>query len=58
MSPGIRHGVSAIDEAADYSWGTNDGRWMVMPIVVASDGVVSERPRQVSSGRVATHRVR
>jgi hypothetical protein len=37
MSPGIPHGVDFIDPEAPYSWQTNDGRWMILPIIVSSD---------------------
>jgi hypothetical protein len=37
MSPGIPHGVAAIDPDADYEWKSNNGRWMILPIIVGSD---------------------
>jgi hypothetical protein len=37
MSPGIQHGVDFIDPEVPYEWRTNDGRWMILPIIVASD---------------------
>jgi hypothetical protein len=37
MSPGIPHGVDYIDPDLPYEWKTNDGRWMILPIIVSSD---------------------
>lgn len=37
MSPGIPHGVDYIDPDQPYEWRTNDGRWMILPIIVGSD---------------------
>jgi hypothetical protein len=37
MSPGIHHGVEAVDPDLPYEWRTNDGRWMVLPLIVGSD---------------------
>jgi hypothetical protein len=51
MSPGIRHGVDYIDPALPYEWRTNDGRWMILPIIVGSDYPNPEvkKPLQVAS---------
>ncbi len=50
LSPGIRHGVEEVDPDAAYEIDKNTGRWIVMPIIVASDYPNPEvvRPRQVS----------
>jgi hypothetical protein len=37
ISPDIHHGVHPIDEEEEYSWRTNDGRWMILPLFVVSD---------------------
>ncbi len=37
MSPGIHHGVLPVDSSEDYDWQKNEGRWMVMPIILYSD---------------------
>jgi len=37
ISPGIHHGVAEIDPEENYQWEINDGRWMILPIIVASD---------------------
>jgi hypothetical protein len=50
MSPGIRHGVDYIDPDAPYEWQANDGRWMILPIIVSSDypNPDSQKPIQVT----------
>jgi len=50
MSPGIRHGVEYIDSNLPYEWRTNDGRWMILPIIVSSDypSPESKKPVQVT----------
>lgn len=52
ISPGIRHGVEFIDPDLDYDWRTNDGRWMIIPLVVGSDypSVDARKPIQVGTG--------
>ena len=49
VSPGVRHGVSAIDSYADLSWDSSDGRWIIMPIILLSDHFAdtAERPKKV-----------
>lgn len=37
LSPGINHGVDIIDSEAELNWNNNDGRWMIMPIIINSD---------------------
>jgi hypothetical protein len=37
MSPGIPHGVAPVDPAQPYDWQSDNGRWMILPLVVASD---------------------
>jgi hypothetical protein len=51
MSPGIPHGVEHIDPNVPYEWKTNDGRWMILPIIVGSDYPNSEaaKPIQVTA---------
>jgi len=50
MSPGIPHGVDPIDPDLPYQWRTNDGRWMILPIIVGSDYANPEvkKPVQVA----------
>jgi hypothetical protein len=49
ISPGIRHGVAPIDPTEEYSWQTNDGRWIVLPLFLYSDYEFPEniKPKQV-----------
>lgn len=49
MSPGIHHGVDPIDPELPYEWRTNDGRWMVLPLIVSSDypNAPGTKPAQV-----------
>ena len=51
MSPGIPHGVETIDPDLPYEWRTNDGRWMIIPLIVGSDYPNPEvkKPMQVTS---------
>lgn len=51
MSPGIRHGVDPIDPEQPYEWRTNDGRWMVLPLIVSSDypNAPGTKPVQVAA---------
>ena len=37
MSPGIKHGVEAIDPEFEFDWLREDGRWIIMPIIIDSD---------------------
>lgn len=37
MSPGIQHGVEFVDPDLAYDWRSNDGRWMIVPLIVGSD---------------------
>jgi hypothetical protein len=36
-SPAIRHGVAAVDPGKDLNWGSADGRWTIIPIIIRSD---------------------
>jgi hypothetical protein len=51
MSPAIPHGVDYIDPDVPYEWRTNDGRWMILPIIVGSDYPNPEviKPMQVTA---------
>lgn len=53
MSPGIHHGVDYIDPDAPYSWETNDGRWMILPLIVGSDypNPAVTKPVEVATAR-------
>lgn len=50
LDPGIKHGVDPIDPKADYSWQTNDGRWLVLPLFLYSDYDHKDniKPKQVN----------
>ena len=37
LSPDIPHGVEPIDIESEYSWQTNDGRWVILPLFLYSD---------------------
>jgi hypothetical protein len=37
MSPGIKHGVEAIEPEFELDWSREDGRWIIMPIIIDSD---------------------
>ena len=37
LSPAIQHGVDDIDPDVPYEYGTNDGRWIILPVIVNSD---------------------
>jgi hypothetical protein len=37
LSPDVRHGVAAVDPEADLTWSVDDGRWMILPIILRSD---------------------
>lgn len=37
MSPGIRHGVAPINPNSELNWRDNNGRWIIMPIIINSD---------------------
>jgi hypothetical protein len=54
MSPGIHHGVDPIDPDLPYEWRTNDGRWMILPLIVGSDYPNPEVTKPVQVGATAT----
>jgi hypothetical protein len=37
VSPGVYHGVDYIDPTQEYEWRINQGRWIIMPIIINSD---------------------
>ena len=37
LSPGVQHGVAAVDPDTPYAWDENRGRWMILPIIIHSD---------------------
>lgn len=47
ISPGIKHGVAAVDPEQELDWTRSDGRWIIMPIILHSDvpGGNVERPK-------------
>jgi hypothetical protein len=49
LSPGVQHGVAAVDPDEEYSWRENRGRWMILPIIINSDYPRPEnvKPREV-----------
>ena len=48
LSPGIPHGVAPVDPEQPYDWRTNQGRWMILPIIVTADLPGVEKPRQLA----------
>ena len=54
MSPGIHHGVDPVDPDLPYEWRTNDGRWMILPLIVGSDYPNPEVAKPVQVGAAAT----
>jgi hypothetical protein len=54
LSPGIHHGVEFVDPDLPYEWRTNDGRWMILPLIVGSDYPNPEVTKPVEVGTVAT----
>jgi hypothetical protein len=54
MSPGIHHGVDPVDPELPYEWRTNDGRWMILPLIVGSDYPNPDVIKPVQVGPVAT----
>lgn len=54
MSPGIHHGVDPVDPDLAYDWRSNDGRWMILPIIVSSDYPNLEATKPVQVGVAAT----
>ncbi|HEY9870824.1 MAG TPA: hypothetical protein V6D08_16790 [Candidatus Obscuribacterales bacterium] len=51
LSPDIPHGVAPVDPAAPYDWKTNHGRWIIIPLIVASDypNPDAVKPRQITA---------
>jgi len=49
LSPAIPHGVAPIDPELEYEWRTNDGRWIILPLFVASDypNPEADKPREL-----------
>lgn len=37
LSPGIKHGVAPVDAGHVFNWDEQDGRWIIMPIIINSD---------------------
>jgi len=54
MSPGIHHGVDPVDPDLPYEWRTNDGRWMILPLIVGSDYPNRAVKKPVQVGAAAT----
>lgn len=48
-SPNIRHGVAPVDPQRELDWNAEDGRWMILPIIIRSDYNVdpTTKPRMV-----------
>jgi hypothetical protein len=48
LSPGIQHGVAPVDpNRPDYAWRSNSGRWIIIPIIVATDYPEFHPPKPV-----------
>lgn len=37
LTPDARHGVAPVDADTDLTWSLDDGRWMLLPVIVRSD---------------------
>jgi hypothetical protein len=37
LSPNVRHGVLPIDPGRSLDWQREDGRWMILPVIIRSD---------------------
>jgi hypothetical protein len=48
-SPGVKHGVAAIDPGKQLQWSETDGRWIIMPIIIHSDHVTGAAVRPVTT---------
>lgn len=50
LSPGVRHGVAEVDPQRPLDWEADDGRWMILPIIIHSDYVKESgtKPRGVT----------
>jgi hypothetical protein len=50
LSPGVRHGVAPIDPERELDWERDDGRWMILPVIIRSDydQDPARKPRQVA----------
>jgi hypothetical protein len=51
VSPGLRHGVEAIDPDVNLDLNSGDGRWIILPVILLSDHFSdsAERPRTAKS---------
>ena len=49
LSPGVRHGVAEVDPERPLDWEADDGRWMILPLLLRSDydGDREHKPQQV-----------
>jgi hypothetical protein len=52
LSPNVRHGVLPIDPAERLDWERDDGRWMILPVIIRSDYNMdpATKPRSVAPG--------
>jgi hypothetical protein len=48
-SPSVQHGVAPIDLQRELDWEAEDGRWMILPVIIHSDYVtdVKLKPKKV-----------
>jgi hypothetical protein len=37
LSPDVQHGVAPVDPHVELDWSREDGRWMILPIIIRSD---------------------
>ena len=53
ISPGIPHGVDAIDPKEDYRWREDSGKWTILPVIVNSDypNPSHVKPRELGRSR-------
>lgn len=50
VSPGIKHGVAAVDPGEKLRWDDTSGRWIIMPIIIHSDHIKDPTIRPVKMG--------
>lgn len=52
LSPGVQHGVAPVDPECDLDWEREDGRWIIMPIIIHSDHIQDPNVRPVKTGEL------
>ena len=52
ISPGVKHGVESIDPDEPLQWAAENGRWIIMPIIIHSDHVINQTIRPVMTKKL------